>query len=64
MHPDLLALLDAHMAELTALRHILAAPRPVHPGERFAAALEAARAAERYARITAEALRAGAATIV
>ena len=49
MHPDLLAALDAHLAELTALRRVLAAPRPVHPGERHAASVEAARSAQRYA---------------
>ncbi|MFB9447969.1 hypothetical protein Dvina_13925 [Dactylosporangium vinaceum] len=48
MHPDLLALLDAHLAEMTALRHVLCAPRPVQPGERWAAAAETVRSAERY----------------
>ncbi|MER7272987.1 hypothetical protein ABT369_00880 [Dactylosporangium sp. NPDC000244] len=48
MHHDVLGLLDAHLAELTALRHVLAAPRPVHPGERWAAALETVRSADRY----------------
>ncbi|MFI5909611.1 hypothetical protein [Dactylosporangium sp. NPDC051541] len=48
MHPDLLSLLDAHLAEMTALRHVLSAPRPVHPGERWAAAEETVRSAERY----------------
>ncbi|WP_432989013.1 hypothetical protein [Dactylosporangium sp. CA-233914] len=50
MHHDLLALLDAHLAELTALRHVLSAPRPVYPGERRAAAEETVRAADRYGR--------------
>jgi hypothetical protein len=49
VHHDLLSLLDAHLAELTALRHVLAAPRPVHPGERWAAAQQTLRSAERYA---------------
>jgi hypothetical protein len=49
VHHDLLSVLDTHVAELTALRRVLAAPRPVHPGERAAAALETARSAERYA---------------
>ncbi|WP_426511645.1 hypothetical protein ACPPVO_14080 [Dactylosporangium sp. McL0621] len=54
MHPDLLALLDAHLAELTALRHVLAAPRPVHPGERWAAARESTRSAGRYVQAVTE----------
>ncbi|GAA4252032.1 hypothetical protein [Dactylosporangium darangshiense] len=48
MHQDLLLLLDLHLAELTALRHVLAAPRPVHPGERRAAAEQTLRSAQRY----------------
>ncbi|WP_433218776.1 hypothetical protein ACQP00_13395 [Dactylosporangium sp. CS-047395] len=48
MHYDLLSLLDAHLAEMTALRHVLAAPRPVHPGERWAAAEQTLRSSERY----------------
>ncbi|GAA2365549.1 hypothetical protein [Dactylosporangium salmoneum] len=49
MHHDLLRLLDDHLAELAALRHVLAAPRPVHLGERLSAATETVRSAERYA---------------
>jgi hypothetical protein len=50
VHHDLLALLDRHLAELTALRHVLAAPRPVRPGERWDAAELTVRSAESYAR--------------
>jgi hypothetical protein len=50
VHHDLLRLLDGHVAELTALRHVLCAARPVHPGERCAAAEQTVRSAERYAR--------------
>ena len=50
MHNDLLWLLDDHLAEMHALRDLLAAPRPVRPGERWAAALESAQTAQRYAR--------------
>jgi hypothetical protein len=48
VHHDLPGLLDAHLAELTALRQVLAAPRPVHAGERWSAAEASARSAERY----------------
>jgi hypothetical protein len=48
VHHDLLSLLDAHLAEMTALRHVLAAPRPVRPGERWAAAEQTIRSSERY----------------
>ena len=48
MHHDLLGLLDAHLAELNALRRVLAAPRPVYAGERWSAAEATARSAERY----------------
>jgi alkanesulfonate monooxygenase SsuD/methylene tetrahydromethanopterin reductase-like flavin-dependent oxidoreductase (luciferase family) len=50
VHNDLLWLLDAHLAEMQGLRDLLAAPRPVRPGERWAAALESAQTAQRYAR--------------
>ncbi|MEV6924401.1 hypothetical protein AB0M46_07820 [Dactylosporangium sp. NPDC051485] len=45
----MLQLLDDHLAELAALRHVLAAARPVHMGERLSAATETVRSAERYA---------------
>ncbi|GGM22080.1 hypothetical protein ACFFX1_00980 [Dactylosporangium sucinum] len=49
MHHDIILLLDTHLAEMHTLRMRLAAPRPVRPGERWAAAVETARSAERYA---------------
>jgi hypothetical protein len=58
VHHDLLSLLDSHLAELNALRHMLSAPRPVHPGERWAAAEQTIRSAERYAQDV-HALRSG-----
>jgi hypothetical protein len=48
VHHDLIALLDVHLAELTALRRVLAAPRPVYAGERWNAAEASVRSAERY----------------
>ncbi|MER7003929.1 hypothetical protein ABT297_12905 [Dactylosporangium sp. NPDC000555] len=57
MHHDLLSLLDAHLAELTALRHVLSAPRPVHPGERWAAAERTVHSAEHYAEAASTLLR-------
>ncbi|MET7396040.1 hypothetical protein ABZS66_21355 [Dactylosporangium sp. NPDC005572] len=49
MHHDIIDLLDSHLEELRTLRMRLAAPRPVRPGERRAAAVETARSAEQYA---------------
>ncbi|MFC4063637.1 hypothetical protein [Actinoplanes subglobosus] len=39
MHADVLHLLDAHLAELNALRRSLTMPRPSQPGERHDAAV-------------------------
>jgi hypothetical protein len=49
MHHDILALLDAHLAHLYAVRNQLAACRRVAPGERRAAVLNTIDVSERYA---------------
>jgi hypothetical protein len=38
MHSDVLNLIDAHLAELQALRHDLTSSRQIQPGARFDAA--------------------------
>ncbi|MFI5494005.1 hypothetical protein [Actinoplanes sp. NPDC051859] len=42
MHGEILAVLDAHLAELQALRRQLVAARPIGPGQRWAIAADAA----------------------
>ncbi|GAA1499917.1 hypothetical protein GCM10009827_004130 [Dactylosporangium maewongense] len=49
MHYDMLALLDAHLAQLSAARNQLAATRRVAPGERRTAALYTIDISEQYA---------------
>ncbi|MFF5228900.1 hypothetical protein [Dactylosporangium sp. NPDC000521] len=49
MHHDMLALLDAYLAQLSAARDQLAATRRVAPGERRTAALHTVDISEQYA---------------
>lgn len=49
MHYDILALLDAHLAQLRTARNQLAASRRVAPGERHTAVMTTIDVSEQYA---------------